>query len=346
MKRLSTTMIVATFISIVLFAYPPCQAQTQQGDRAASNSQSRSLWAGTWETSSGKMILVAGPGKTFRGSFDWHKGGRIIGSVDGPRRLVAYWIHSESNTPRCVTERDGSYYWGRWVFTFNSDWSAFEGLVSSCDVEPSGAWSGKRSSGAARPVGEKLPDLNGEWIGEGYTCDGPEKPERIRIEHVANTVTAVKITGDRCIAAGQLTFTGTFTMNPFQARMQVGAAGASKFFIFTTVHVESADLIKLSGSGDPVILRRASKGKVVQLSFVRQAGAGFEPINRNDRGFAELVYNQPFYIEALFDTPPAEIRKEIRLEWAVGQTRNIVVTKTEKDPRVFRSEVLFVKAPQ
>ncbi len=105
-----------------------------------------SSWAGTWKTSHGKMILVAGPGKTFRGSFDWHKGGRIIGSVDGPRRLVAYWIHSESNTPRCVTERDGSYYWGRYVFTFNSDWSAFEGLVSSCDEKPSGAWSGKRSS--------------------------------------------------------------------------------------------------------------------------------------------------------------------------------------------------------
>lgn len=105
-----------------------------------------SPWDSPWETSSGKMILVAGPGKTFRGSFDWHKGGRIIGSVDGPRRLVAYAIHSESNTTRCVTLRDGSYYWGRWVFTFNSDWSAFEGLWSHCDQEPSNAWSGKRSS--------------------------------------------------------------------------------------------------------------------------------------------------------------------------------------------------------
>lgn len=97
-KRLSTTMILATFISIVLFAYAPCQAQTQPGDRPASNSQSKSLWEGTWETNFGGIVVMsAGPGNTIQGKANWNGGGQFVGTVEG-NRMVGYCSQPEATS--------------------------------------------------------------------------------------------------------------------------------------------------------------------------------------------------------------------------------------------------------
>ncbi len=63
------------------------------------------------------------------------------------------------------------------------------------------------------PEQENIVDLSGEWLGEGYDCPwGVQHNERISIEHNLETseVVATKITGDDCVTAGNITFTGDF----------------------------------------------------------------------------------------------------------------------------------------
>lgn len=46
---------------------------------------------------------------------------------------------------------------------------------------------------------DPLPDLNGVWIAEGYTCDANIPQEEIRIQQTGISVVATKITGDNCV---------------------------------------------------------------------------------------------------------------------------------------------------
>lgn len=63
--------------------------------------------------------------------------------------------------------------------------------------------------GEAPPEPEPPLNLTGTWIGQGYQCEGGDPPERVEITQTGNRVLARKITGDRCVPAGQPTFRGT-----------------------------------------------------------------------------------------------------------------------------------------
>lgn len=70
-----------------------------------------------------------------------------------------------------------------------------------------------------QPEQENLVDLTGEWLGKGYQCPaGVKHDEMIEISHNLETgeVVATKITGDDCVTAGNITFTGIFDgrLNP------------------------------------------------------------------------------------------------------------------------------------
>lgn len=64
-------------------------------------------------------------------------------------------------------------------------------------------------------------DLNGNWIGKGYSCwdnvdangDYIEKDQEISITHKSNQVVATKITGDNCVQAGEKTWEGEISGN-------------------------------------------------------------------------------------------------------------------------------------
>ncbi len=81
------------------------------------------------------------------GRSDWNGGGRFTGNVEG-RRAAGYWSQPKAtyDSESCATERLGSHYWGRFITTANSDWSAFDTLWQYCDKEPSRGWSAKRLS--------------------------------------------------------------------------------------------------------------------------------------------------------------------------------------------------------
>ncbi len=63
------------------------------------------------------------------------------------------------------------------------------------------------------PDAENLIDLTGEWLGVGYQCPaGVSHDESIKITHNLATgeIIALKITGDDCVTAGHITFSGNF----------------------------------------------------------------------------------------------------------------------------------------
>lgn len=67
--------------------------------------------------------------------------GRIFGTLSG-YTFDGYWAEG-SSSQRCSTQKDGSYYWGRMVMSFNADYSSFEGKYGYCDATPSRGWDGK-----------------------------------------------------------------------------------------------------------------------------------------------------------------------------------------------------------
>jgi hypothetical protein len=90
-------------------------------------------------------------------------------------------------------------------------------------------------------------NLSGTWEATGYVCRGAEPPQRIRIVHSGTTVTAVKITGDDCVRAGQITWRGTFQERSFPAEHHVSRGpGTAQFFIPVRIDIQSADRITVN----------------------------------------------------------------------------------------------------
>lgn len=100
--------------------------------------------------------------------------------------------------------------------------------------------------------------LSGVWIAEGYTCNGTTyRQEQVSIEQTGQTVVATKITGDDCIAAGDITWRGTFTGNSFTGQMQFGNR-TSKHFENVAVAVKSSELLTVSGNGWTITYRKTT----------------------------------------------------------------------------------------
>ncbi|MBX7203225.1 MAG: gliding motility-associated C-terminal domain-containing protein [Bacteroidia bacterium] len=82
----------------------------------------------------------------------------------------------------------------------------------------------------------QMSNLCGIWIAKSYQCYtvGPGgtlafyfKDEIVLIEHVGNQTIATKVTGDDCVMAGQTTWQGSYTQNPFPVSVTLGSPGAS-----------------------------------------------------------------------------------------------------------------------
>ncbi len=76
-----------------------------------------------------------------------------------------------------------------------------------------------------------------------------------------------------------------------------------------------------------------------ELRFVRPSDAGFE-------GLEVLNYREPFFVEVRFDDEPADDERTVRLDWGAGSGKEVVVSKTSDDPKVFRSGLLYLVEPE
>jgi hypothetical protein len=68
-------------------------------------------------------------------------GGRFVGYIRA-NQLNGHWV-KDTSARRCQTERDGSFYWGRVVFTVTGD--RLEGRWGYCNDEPARMWTGNRN---------------------------------------------------------------------------------------------------------------------------------------------------------------------------------------------------------
>ena len=101
---------------------------------------------GRWTTNQGDLSLhqdgsdVYGEYTTYRGHLEGHA------EEDG--RLSGIWWQT-SASQRCIDERHGTYFWGRFRFRQNDDGDAFRGRWSYCDRDPGdeggGDWTGRRT---------------------------------------------------------------------------------------------------------------------------------------------------------------------------------------------------------
>ena len=96
----------------------------------------RRLAYNSWDSTEGDMIFTGdSSGKLANYGKDQ---GRILGNII-ERTIDGYWVEHESST-RCDSQRDGSYYWGLFVGTFDSTFSSFDGKWSYCGEEPGADW--------------------------------------------------------------------------------------------------------------------------------------------------------------------------------------------------------------
>lgn len=80
-------------------------------------------------------------------------GGRVRGVAEGST-VTGYW-YQDASPISCGTQRDGTAYYGRVVWRFNADRSAFTGSWGHCDDAPDRDWNGtfvrmQGQEGAAR----------------------------------------------------------------------------------------------------------------------------------------------------------------------------------------------------
>lgn len=96
----------------------------------------------TWNTSEGRMTLNQNS-QAIYGTYTTDNG-RIMGTLSG-RTLNGFWVESMADR-RCITPKNGSYYWGGIRFEFDQRMSRFAGRWSYCDrpVSPGdGDWTGQ-----------------------------------------------------------------------------------------------------------------------------------------------------------------------------------------------------------
>jgi hypothetical protein len=84
-------------------------------------------------------------------------------------------------------------------------------------------------------------------------------------------------------------------------------------------------------------LKRRKIAKINDLYFVKKNESDFDEIK-------EISYGEPFYIKAVFDSPPEEDEKTVTLDWGEGTGKKIIVER-QKDKKIFLSDIIYVKRP-
>ena len=88
-----------------------------------------------------KEMTIQQDGSKFTGTYKWADG-RLDGTISG-HTASGWWYQSNGK--------------GKFVFDFNSDFSAFTGKWGYNDATPSGQWNGRRTGGASAPASAPTP---------------------------------------------------------------------------------------------------------------------------------------------------------------------------------------------
>ena len=104
-------------------------------------------------------------------------------------------------------------------------------------------------------------DLNGKWLGKGYTCfeslDADGNPvgsvksdQEISISQDGDKVVATKITGDECVKAGEKTWEGKISGDWIEGVIYGWAANSPKPIPYKArIEIKSSNLLYLTAIG-------------------------------------------------------------------------------------------------
>ena len=104
-------------------------------------------------------------------------------------------------------------------------------------------------------------DLNGKWLGKGYTCfeslDADGNPvgsvksdQEISISQDGDKVVATKITGDECVKAGEKTWEGNISGDWIEGVIYGWAANSPKPIPYKArIEIKSSNLLYLTAIG-------------------------------------------------------------------------------------------------
>lgn len=97
--------------------------------------------SGTWETDYGTIKFIPTSGNQVTGTYD-NKSARITGTFEGGL-LKGHWVRP--GTQGSCRPLYGETNWGRVVFKFNDNFTAFYGNFDYCDNSPSKGWEGVKT---------------------------------------------------------------------------------------------------------------------------------------------------------------------------------------------------------
>jgi len=92
-----------------------------------------------WQTSQGEMTFLGDVSSGHLAEYGDDQG-RVLGQYRGGV-LDGYWVEEKSRQ-RCDTEKDGSFYWGKVLFSFDEARTSFDGYWGYCNKRPTSKWRG------------------------------------------------------------------------------------------------------------------------------------------------------------------------------------------------------------
>ncbi len=118
--------------------------------------------------------------------------------------------------------------------------------------------------GSTSPTPQTRPitaaDLVGVWDATGYMCDQPIPVEVIKITAIGNKLTAVKVTGDPCVPAGEITWEGDISGGVITGRWRGTFGPGQPINWVDGVSLRVVDRNTLEGSvGGSTTIRRQKK---------------------------------------------------------------------------------------
>lgn len=97
--------------------------------------------AGVWNTTYGDMTFPNVSSGNLRAPYTGEKG-TIIGNLSSSK-LTGHWVE-DASARKCTSQMEGSFYWGKMTFTFNSGFTTFNGTWGYCEEAPARSWTGTK----------------------------------------------------------------------------------------------------------------------------------------------------------------------------------------------------------
>lgn len=167
----------------------------------------------------GDLSVTEWEAESFRANYTFEKG-----KIEGVRKgneIDGFWTQATSDRA-CSTPRDGSYHYGRMIFTFNSALDSFEGRWGYCDETPYATWNGTLTRrGAAATAAAKKPVRRTTGSASSAPAANPVAAQQAGAEqaHVYATIGFGKIKPELVLDTRAANVTGTYTATQSEAEL-------------------------------------------------------------------------------------------------------------------------------